>query len=154
MSSTDILVDIDKSLARSIGKSSKMLGYHLDEAFHAEGLDLSKEQMLVLKKLHEKDGLIQNELAALTFRDKSSLARLLIKMERKNYIFRKQDDFDRRLNRVFLTEEGKTIFLKTRPIMIRLNNIIERNISERDIIQLRKTLDRIQQNLIAANSSN
>lgn len=154
MNTTDILVDFDKSLGRSIGKSSKMLGYHLDEAFQAEGLDLSKEQMLVLKKLHEKDGLIQNELAALTFRDKSSLARLLIKMERKNYVFRKQDDFDRRLNRVFLTEAGRTIFLKTRPIMIRLNNIIERNISERDIEHLKKTLDRIQQNLIAANPSN
>ncbi len=150
MSNTDILVDFDKSVGRSIGMSSKMVDNYLHEAFQAEGLDLSKEQMVVLKKLHERDGLIQNELAFLTLRDKSSLARLLAKMERKSYITRVQDDFDRRVNRVFLTETGRITFRRTQPIIVGLKKIMEKNIAEEEIFQLINILERIQQNISSA----
>ena len=147
MNNTEILVDFDKSVGRWIGSTAKMLDNYLHEAFQREGLDLSKEQMVVLKKLHENDGLIQNELAYLTLRDKSSLARLLAKMERKNYITREQDDFDKRVNRVFLTETGKIAFRRTRPIIVGLKEIMEKNIKEEEIYQLIKTLERIQHNI-------
>jgi DNA-binding MarR family transcriptional regulator len=144
---TDILVDFDQSVGRWIGKSSKMVDNYLHEAFQVEGLDLSKEQMLVLKRLHERDGLIQNELAFLTLRDKSTLARLLAKMEAKNYIIRIQDNYDKRVNRVFLTETGKITFRKTRPVIKRLKEIMEKNISEEEINQLVSILERIQNNI-------
>lgn len=150
MDNTEILVDFDKSVGRWIGSTAKMLDNYLHEAFQREGLDLSKEQMVVLKKLHENDGLIQNELAYLTLRDKSSLARLLAKMERKNYITREQDDFDKRVNRVFLTETGKIAFRRTRPIIVGLKEIMERNIKEEEIYQLINTLERIQHNISSA----
>lgn len=150
MNNTEILVDFDKSVGRWIGSTAKMLDNYLHEAFQREGLDLSKEQMVVLKKLHENDGLIQNELAYLTLRDKSSLARLLAKMERKNYITREQDDFDKRVNRVFLTETGKIAFRRTRPIIVGLKEIMERNIKEEEIYQLINTLERIQHNISSA----
>ncbi|MGB5205527.1 MarR family winged helix-turn-helix transcriptional regulator [Eudoraea sp.] len=147
MNNTDILVDFDKSVGRWIGSTSKMVDNYLHEAFQCEGLDLSKEQMIVLKKLHENDGLIQNELAYLTLRDKSSLARLLAKMERKNYISREQDDFDKRVNRVFLTESGRITFKRSRPIIVGLKEIMEKNITEEEIFQLINTLQRIQHNI-------
>ncbi|MGB5461177.1 MAG: MarR family transcriptional regulator [Eudoraea sp.] len=147
MNNTDILVDFDKSVGRWIGSTSKMVDNFLHEAFQCEGLDLSKEQMIVLKKLHENDGLIQNELAYLTLRDKSSLARLLAKMERKNYISREQDDFDKRVNRVFLTETGRITFKRSRPIIVGLKEIMEKNITEEEIFQLINTLQRIQHNI-------
>ena len=147
MNNTDILVDFDKSVGRWIGSTSKMVDNYLHEAFQCEGLDLSKEQMIVLKKLHENDGLIQNELAYLTLRDKSSLARLLAKMERKNYISREQDDYDKRVNRVFLTETGRITFKRSRPIIVGLKEIMEKNITEEEIFQLINTLQRIQHNI-------
>ena len=150
MNNTDILVDFDKSVGRWIGSTTKMVDNYLHEAFQCEGLDLSKEQMIVLKKLHENDGLIQNELAFLTLRDKSSLARLLAKMERKNYISREQDDFDRRVNRVFFTEAGRIAFNRTRPIIVGLTEIMEKNITEEEIFQLINTLQRIQHNITTA----
>jgi DNA-binding MarR family transcriptional regulator len=150
MNNTDILVDFEKSLGRWIGSTTKMLDNYLHEAFQREGLDLSKEQMVVLKKLHENDGLIQNELAYLTLRDKSSLARLLAKMERKSYITREQDDFDKRVNRVFLTETGRITFRRTRPIIVELKEIMEKNIKEEEIYQLINTLERIQHNISSA----
>lgn len=150
MNNSDVLVDFDTSIGRWIGSTAKMVDNYLHEAFQSQGLDLSKEQMIVLKKLHENDGLIQNELAYLTLRDKSSLARLLAKMERKNYITREQDEFDKRVNRVFLTETGRTTFRRTRPIIVGLKEIMEKNIKEEEIYQLIKTLRSIQHNINSA----
>ncbi len=150
MNNTDILVDFDKSVGRWIGSTAKMVDNYLHEAFQREGLDLSKEQMIILKKLHENDGLIQNELAYLTLRDKSSLARLLAKMERKNYITREQDNFDKRVNRVFLTETGRITFRRTRPIIVGLKKIMEKKIAEEEIFQLINTLQQIQHNITSA----
>ena len=150
MNNSDILVDFDTSVGRWIGSTAKMVDNYLHEAFQNQGLDLSKEQMVVLRKLHENDGLIQNELAYLTLRDKSSLARLLAKMERKNYITREQDEFDKRVNRVFLTETGRTTFRRTRPIIVGLKEIMEKNIKEEEIYQLTKTLRSIQRNINSA----
>ena len=150
MNNSDILVDFDTSVGRWIGSTAKMVDNYLHEAFQSQGLDLSKEQMVVLKKLHENDGLIQNELAYLTIRDKSSLARLLAKMERKDYITREQDDFDKRVNRVFLTETGRITFKLTRPIIVGLKEIMQKNIEEEEIYQLINTLERIQRNISSA----
>ncbi|WP_297696120.1 MarR family transcriptional regulator [uncultured Eudoraea sp.] len=147
MNNSDILVDFDTSVGRWIGSTAKMVDNYLHEAFQSQGLDLSKEQMIVLKKLHENDGLIQNELAYLTLRDKSSLARLLAKMERKNYITREQDEFDKRVNRVFITETGRTTFRLTRPIIVGLKEIMEKDIKEEEIYQLTNTLKSIQRNI-------
>lgn len=150
MNNSDILVDFDTSVGRWIGSTAKMVDNYLHEAFQRQGLDLSKEQMVVLKKLHENDGLIQNELAYLTLRDKSSLARLLAKMERKNYITREQDEFDKRVNLVFLTETGRTTFRRTQPIIVGLKEIMEKNIKEEEIYQLTTTLKSIQRNINSA----
>lgn len=125
----------------------KMVGYHLQEAFHEHGLDLTKEQMVVLKKLYEQDGRNQNELAFLTYRDKSSLARLLSKMERKGYILRRQDGEDKRVNNVFLTTQGRDIFEKTRPVIQKVMNRMEHSVSETEKKQIIAILKKVQHNL-------
>lgn len=126
-----------------------MIDYHLGEHFSKAGLDISKEQMIVLKKLYEQDGLNQNELARLTYRDKSSLARLLSKMEHKHYIFRKQHADDRRVNMVFLTPTGKAIYLKTRPVIQKLIQKLEQNITETEKKQMINLLKKVQRNFTA-----
>ena len=109
--------------------------------------------MIVLKKLHEADGLNQNELAFLTFRDKSSLARLLSKMEKKEYISRRQSKEDKRVNEVFLTEKGKRIFKKTRPVIKSLMDTMERDLSNEEIHQVIKVLRKIQFNFTSKATS-
>jgi len=118
-------IDLENSIAPWLSKTVKSMEYLLQESFRIKGFDLSKEQMVVLKKLDEKDGLNQNELAYLTLRNKSSLTRLLSKMERKGYILRKQSEADKRVNNVFLTTMGKELFLQAKPIVIAVIKEIE-----------------------------
>ncbi|QLG47266.1 MarR family transcriptional regulator [Costertonia aggregata] len=124
-----------------------MVDYHLQEAFHKNGLDLTKEQMVVLKKLYEEDGLNQNELASLTFRDKSSLARLLAKMESKKYIVREQNADDKRVNDIYITKTGKLLFEKTRPIIKMVIDIMEDGVSVVEKDMMIAILQKIQYNL-------
>lgn len=124
----------------------KVVDYHLQEAFDKQGLDLTKEQMVVLKTLHGQDGINQNELAGLTFRDKSSLARLLSKMESKNYIIKVQSEEDKRNNEIFITEKGAAIFERTRPIIQGIIDTMEYGIDEQHKIMMIANLKKIQHN--------
>ncbi len=122
------------------------MDYYLQEAMVRHNLDLSKEQMIVLKKLHDQDGLNQNELASLTYRDKSSLARLLSKMEAKNYIVRRQSVEDKRSNEVFLTEEGRHIFQRTRPVIKEVMETMEQDLSKEEKRHIIHLLKKVQFN--------
>lgn len=139
-------IDFENSIGPWLGRTMKMVDYHMLENFQMAGLDLTKEQMVILKKLHTEDGLNQNKLAFLTYRDKSSLARLLSKMETKGYIRRKQNTEDKRINDVFLTEEGSIIYEKTRPVIKEMIETMESGITEEEKQQIIKTLKKVQKN--------
>ena len=144
--SEEMNVDFEKSIGPWLGRTMKLVDYHMNESFANADLDLTKEQMVVLKKLSKKDGLNQNELAFLTYRDKSSLARLLLKMERKKYIRREQSADDKRAKKVFLTKTGKTIYSQTRPIIKSLIDKMEHNISFEDKERMISVLKKVQIN--------
>ena len=140
------IVDLDTSICPWLGKTTKLIDYFLLESLKSKNLDLTKEQMIVLKRLHDNDGLNQNELAFLTLRNKSSLTRLLSKMENKNYILRKQSKKDKRINNVYLTQLGRDTFTKTRPAIEEIILVIENDISENEKKQMINTLKKIQSN--------
>jgi DNA-binding MarR family transcriptional regulator len=124
----------------------KIVDYHLQELFNGHGIDLTKEQMIVLKRLHDRDGINQNELAFLTLRNKSSLTRLLNNMQKKKYITRKQSSVDKRVNHIFLTDLGKEIFKRSRPVIKEVLNTMQQNISENEKKQIIEILKKIQIN--------
>ncbi|MBO0455970.1 winged helix-turn-helix transcriptional regulator [Enterococcus hulanensis] len=73
---------------------------------------MSKRQKLngqqrVLAILAKEDGLIQSQLAEILDIRPSSLAELMKKMEKSGDVIRKEEEHDKRIKRVFLTEKGK-----------------------------------------------
>ena len=149
MGTEEITIDFDNSIGPWLGKTINIIDYHLLELFKENNLDLTKEQMIDLKKLNDHDGISQNELALLIFRNKSSLTRLLSKMEKKNYIIRLQNKEDKRINNVFLTELGKMTFKKTRPVIKHIIDKMEQNVSPSEKQQIIKTLKIIQSNFVS-----
>ncbi len=146
MKREEINVDFENSIGPWLGKTVKILEYHLQELFTHHGLDLTKEQMIVLKRLHNDDGLSQNELAFLTLRNKSSLTRLLSKMEKKGYISRQQCKEDKRINNVYLTQKGKETFILTKPVIKKMITKMEKGITAFDKKQIITILKKIQNN--------
>lgn len=146
MQNDDIHIDFENSIVPWLGRTIKGIDYAFQELLKHHDLDLTKEQMIVLKKLHDEDGLNQNELAFLTLRNKSSLTRLLSKMEHKNYITRKQSTKDKRVNNVYLTRLGKAVFIKAKPIIKEVITDVESNISSADKAQIINILKKINSN--------
>ena len=146
MKREEVNIDFENSIGPWLGKTVKILEYHLQELFNDHGLDLTKEQMIVLKRLHNDDGLSQNELAFLTLRNKSSLTRLLTKMEQKEYITRQQSKEDKRINNVYLTQKGKEVFHLTKPVIKKMITKMEKNITTSEKKQIITILKKIQNN--------
>jgi len=68
-------------------------------------LGLTRSQWWVLNHLFRNDGATQSELAVLLELEKPSLGRLLDRLEAKGWVRRESDAGDRRIRRVYLTEE-------------------------------------------------
>lgn len=70
-----------------------------------KSLGLTRSQWWVLHHLFRNDGVTQSELAIILEVEKPSLGRLLDRLEVKGWVRREADPDDRRIRRVFLTEE-------------------------------------------------
>ncbi|MFZ5810430.1 MAG: MarR family winged helix-turn-helix transcriptional regulator [Thermodesulfobacteriota bacterium] len=78
----------------------------INRRFHQAGLRLTMEQWRALSFLAERDGLTQNDLAALLLQEKTSVSRLLTGMQHRGYVVRAPYDRDGRCNRLVITEAG------------------------------------------------
>lgn len=130
-----------------VGKTAKMMTIFITDKFKQHGLDLTLEQMIILKILQDKDGCPQNDLALVTERHKASLTRLLATMEKKNLVARIPDKSDKRVNRVYLTKTGHQYFQSTVPIMLETMKEIQEGLNEEEIRITIGALQKIQNNI-------
>ncbi|MFD2563002.1 MarR family winged helix-turn-helix transcriptional regulator [Aquimarina rubra] len=137
-------IDLNAHALSWVGKIHYDFGFLVQKAFGENGLDLSKEQWSVLKRLKVNDGQPQNDLAFITHRDKTSMTRLVNTMESKNLVVRKSDENDRRVNRIFLTDYGKEVIEKVTPIMYDLIPAVQESLSDEEIENLISTLKKIK----------
>ncbi|MBL8116621.1 MAG: MarR family transcriptional regulator, partial [Anaerolineae bacterium] len=68
---------LDSSLGFLTNRLANLLKADLERGFAARGLNITAEQWLILGRLYEEDGLVQNELAKRTSKDKTNIARIL-----------------------------------------------------------------------------
>lgn len=109
-------VDIDHTLLPWVGRTAKLMMIYMTQQLSEMDVDLTPKQFIVLKHLMEKDGREQKQLAIITERDKTSLTRLITVMEKKGLVVRKVSETDKRSNRLFITDRGRTEFTKAIPI--------------------------------------
>jgi DNA-binding MarR family transcriptional regulator len=140
-------IDLEKNLMPWIGHTSKLIDYYIIECMAREGVELTKVQLVLLKRLKEDNGIPQHDLAFLTNRDKASLARLLNTMEKKNLLARIPSDKDHRINLIYITKHGETILKSAWPIMKGIFKKMHTGVREDDILRLIDVLRRIQKNL-------
>jgi len=127
-----------QALIPTMGRLMRELHVIISREFKSNNIQLSKEQAIVLKKLYEVNGRPQSDLAFLTSSDKTSLTRLLSKMESKRLIKRKQSKIDKRVNLIFITKKGLSEFEKARPVIL---NVVDRAISGIDEKRIETTKD-------------
>src|ERR1044071_9183072 len=91
------------------GKASTAIARRLQKKFNQAGLNLTIEQWSVLYQLWKEDGKSQQELCNATFRDKTSITRLVDNLEKSGLVKRVPAENDRRINKVFLTGQAQKL---------------------------------------------
>ncbi len=137
-------IDLNAHALSWVGKIHYDFGFLVQKAFKEQGLDITKEQWSVLKRLDVKDGQPQNDLAFITHRDKTSMTRLVNAMEAKNLVERISDEKDRRVNRIYVTDFGKEIIGKVRPIMFDLIPKVQESLEPEELEIVIKALKKMK----------
>jgi len=138
----------NKTVAPYIGKTAKLMNMHISDILQDNNIPVTKEQWLLLKVLCEvKKGVIQNDLAFITERNKASLTRLINVMEKKNLVVRTLSMKDTRKKIVHITDEGNKLYIKTEPLLLKCILNIQKGISNNELRILKETLNKIQINI-------
>jgi MarR family transcriptional regulator for hemolysin len=72
-------------------------------------IGLTRSQWLVLSRLDRHPGLSQSELAEMLEVERATAGRMIDRMERRNWLVRRPDPADRRINRLYLTAEAEAV---------------------------------------------
>ncbi|HKK87892.1 MAG TPA: MarR family transcriptional regulator [Saprospiraceae bacterium] len=134
-------------LLKSVGKTFKMMSMTIADEMERSGMRITQAQGMLLRRLSIQDGPIQNDLAWITFRDKTSLARLITKMEKNGYVTRKKDSSDGRAKRVFITEKGRELAASINEVLSAMAKRFSHGIDPDDLAVMMHTLESIQKNL-------
>ncbi|MDF2542432.1 MAG: MarR family transcriptional regulator [Herbinix sp.] len=80
-------------------------------------LNLYPGQPQLLARIKEMEGVTQKELACKHFVKPATITGMLMKLEEKHLVYREPDKEDKRIMRVYLTEEGKELADRSKKIM-------------------------------------
>lgn len=109
------------------------------------GLTAAEEPFFMAIQHHT--GATQEELTALVGVDKAATARALASLERKGFLTRKQDEKDRRQNRIYATPAALALGGAVHDELLRLNQELLRGISGEEQALLCRALLAMERNL-------
>jgi DNA-binding MarR family transcriptional regulator len=137
----------EKSIGYLIHRLDMLLTSGLGRSFRTNGYNITPEQWGILCKLWEGDGIHQAELSKQVGKDEPSVTRILSPMARNGFITRQGVPEDKRLSKIYVTEEGKNIKKEAVPIVRAFLQGALNGLDQKDIEALRRILEQIANNL-------
>jgi DNA-binding MarR family transcriptional regulator len=125
-----------------------LLRLKLAQKFSESGYDITPEEWVILNRLWQKEGRSQNELAETTIKDKTTVTRLLNRMENKGLVVRQSSNEDARVILVHLTPYAKELETVLIPIAEELLFAGVADIDKGDVDIALSVLKKIEQNLL------
>ena len=116
-------------------------------------MGLTYAEFSVMLVLFDKEGCSQDDMTNYLHVDKAAITRVIKKLESRGYLFRKQDEIDRRLKRLFLTEEGKETEKKIKEIVQKILNYLTEDFSDLEKDTVVRCLHSMAQKLVKTDFS-
>ena len=101
----------------------------------------------MLKVIGLRPGITQQEIVALTGRDKAQIARLIKELLSKELIDKKQDQQDKRIYRLYLTMEAREIVDTVMAVQTQVADHFFAKLSADESDEFKRLLDKIQAGL-------
>lgn len=109
--------------------------------------DITHEQFGILFLLSEEDGLYQRQLAFSLSKDRPNITRMLDILEKKGYIGREKHPDNKRISKVFITDEGRKKVEKAAPYRDIFKSKMHKGISNEELEICISVLQRVRENL-------
>ena len=129
------------------GKASTAIARRLQKNFKQAGVDITIEQWSVLYHLWKEDGQSQQQLCDATFRDKPSITRLVDNLEKLQLVKRVANKDDRRINRIYLTQQANLLQAQTMELANQTLNEALEGVSNEQIEIAKEVLQKVYDNL-------
>ena len=97
----------EEDILREIGSISRALDSIANIEF--KDLELNRGQYLYLTRVFEHPGIISDHLATLLNIDRTTTARGIRKLEREGLIFKEDDETNKKIKHLFVTDTGKKL---------------------------------------------
>jgi MarR family transcriptional regulator, transcriptional regulator for hemolysin len=129
-----------------IEKANKVIRRHSQEKFQAAGIDVTIDQWLAMKKIHDNESISQVELAQALFKDTASITRILDILLKKKLV-RKNVGSDKRFFELSLTENGEKFVGKALGLVTDLRRQGVSGMTEKEVNQLKTLLQKVINNM-------
>lgn len=119
---------------------------YAQSALREEGINITGDQWVVVKRISEQPGINQREIASLTYKDPASVTRILDLLEKKEFVKREPVEGDRRTYSLYLTKDGETLVKKIIPLAKKMQKKGLEDVSEKELEAFKGTLNKIYKN--------
>lgn len=130
----------------SLESASKAYRRFAQARLYAAGIDVTIDQWLVLKTIHETPDVTLQQVGAAVFKDFASVTRIVQLLERKDLLRRKPHPHDGRRSELVLTGAGESVIRTVEPIAQANRRQALDGIDAEEVARLRAVLKRIMEN--------
>lgn len=134
-----------KDILREIGMIARALDSISNIEFKEH--DLTKGQYLYLVRICENPGIIQEKLAEMIKVDRTTAARAIKKLEMKGFIERRDDEYNKKIKKLFPTEKGNEVFPFIKRENDHSNRVALERFSEGEAETIFNLLQRVRKNV-------
>lgn len=132
-------------ILRSIGVIARALDSISNIEF--KEIDLTKGQYLYVVRVGENPGIILENLANIIKVDKATASRAIQKLEKNDFIERRNDDTNKKIKKLFLTDKGESIYPFIKRENDYSNQMALEGLTESEEEQIRNLLLKVQRNV-------
>lgn len=148
------MIDYEKIPLHWVNRLSFLTRKTLSQGFEEEGLIVSAEEWAILLILWSKGEQTPSALAEVTFRDRTTITRLIDQMVKKQFVVREHDEKDRRRVLIKASDIGQALKDELVPIAKSMIATATSGISSQDIETTVKTLSQMTNNLLTKETEN
>lgn len=117
------------------------------QLFKEKDFNITPEQFGILFFLSKEDGLYQRQLAKILLKDRPNITRLIDILEKRGFVHREIDPDNRRVFKVFITEEGREQVAKIHPCLLEIQKKATEGIKDEESESIKKILGKVCENL-------
>ncbi len=135
-----------------LDKAAKQFKKLKNEVFKQAGIDLTGDQWILIKNIHEVEGINQRTLAKRVFKEPASITRILDILEKKQLVERRSIPNDRRTYALYTTDQGKALVQQIIPLAVNMREQGRKGLTEKEVEQLTILLKKVYDNLSSTKS--